>query len=165
MSMCKRYVAALMSFLMEGVSGVILDILCVWAVKTTFICLLQIKHFKLPISGLFFQSMTVVSGSLGGHSQGLQLYDLSIDIYSRFIYWTSEVTNVVNVTRIDGSRVGVVLRGEHDKPRAIVVNPERGSVPLRPHTSNHHHYIIIIIRALSSGQSTEKSQELFSSFD
>uniref|UniRef100_A0A3P8UDB5 Low density lipoprotein receptor-related protein 6 n=1 Tax=Amphiprion percula TaxID=161767 RepID=A0A3P8UDB5_AMPPE len=61
-------------------------------------------------------------------NQGLQLYDLSIDIYSRFIYWTSEVTNVINVTRTDGSRVGVVLRGEHDKPRAIVVNPERGSV-------------------------------------
>lgn len=72
--------------------------------------------------------MTVVSSSLGGPSQGLQLYDLSIDIYSRFIYWTSEVTNVINVTRTDGSRVGVVLRGEHDKPRAIVVNPERGSV-------------------------------------
>uniref|UniRef100_A0A671WU01 Low density lipoprotein receptor-related protein 6 n=1 Tax=Sparus aurata TaxID=8175 RepID=A0A671WU01_SPAAU len=72
------------------------------------------------------QSMTVVSSSLGGPSQGLQLYDLSIDIYSRFIYWTSEVTNVINVTRTDGSRVGVVLRGEHDKPRAIVVNPERG---------------------------------------
>ncbi|XP_051275738.1 low-density lipoprotein receptor-related protein 6 isoform X2 [Dicentrarchus labrax] len=72
------------------------------------------------------QSMTVVSSSLGGPNQGLQLYDLSIDIYSRFIYWTSEVTNVINVTRTDGSRVGVVLRGEHDKPRAIVVNPERG---------------------------------------
>lgn len=70
--------------------------------------------------------MTVVSGSLGGHGQGLQLYDLSIDIYSRFIYWTSEVTNAINVTRIDGGRVGVVLRGEQDKPRAIVVNPERG---------------------------------------
>lgn len=72
------------------------------------------------------QSMTVVSSSVGGPSQGLQLYDLSIDIYSRFIYWTSEVTNVINVTRTDGSRVGVVLRGEHDKPRAIVVNPEIG---------------------------------------
>uniref|UniRef100_A0A3B4ZE76 Low density lipoprotein receptor-related protein 6 n=1 Tax=Stegastes partitus TaxID=144197 RepID=A0A3B4ZE76_9TELE len=70
-------------------------------------------------------SMTVVSSSLSGPNQGLQLYDLSIDIYSRFIYWTSEVTNVINVTRTDGSRVGVVLRGEHDKPRAIVVNPER----------------------------------------
>ncbi|KAM4615156.1 low-density lipoprotein receptor-related protein 6 isoform 1-T1 [Polymixia lowei] len=72
------------------------------------------------------QSMTVVSSSVGGHNVGLQPYDLSIDIYSRFIYWTSEVTNVINVTRTDGSRVGVVLRGEHDKPRAIVVNPERG---------------------------------------
>lgn len=70
----------------------------------------------------------MVASSLVGPAQGLQLYDLSIDIYSRFIYWTSEVTNVINVTRTDGSRVGVVLRGEHDKPRAIVVNPERGSV-------------------------------------
>uniref|UniRef100_A0AAR2JRQ2 EGF-like domain-containing protein n=1 Tax=Pygocentrus nattereri TaxID=42514 RepID=A0AAR2JRQ2_PYGNA len=65
-----------------------------------------------------------------GNQTGVQSptwpYDLSIDIYSRFIYWTSEVTNVINVTRTDGTRVGVVLRGEHDKPRAIVVNPERG---------------------------------------
>lgn len=75
--------------------------------------------------------MTVVSGLVAGPGAGLQLYDLSIDIYSRFIYWTSEVTNVINVTRTDGSRVGVVLRGEHDKPRAIVVNPERGSVASR----------------------------------
>lgn len=74
--------------------------------------------------------MTVVSSSVGGPNVGLQPYDLSIDIYSRFIYWTSEVTNVINVTRTDGSRVGVVLRGENDKPRAIVVNPERGSVPV-----------------------------------
>lgn len=74
---------------------------------------------------------------MGGPGTGLQLYDLSIDIYSRFIYWTSEVTNVINVTRTDGSRVGVVLRGEHDKPRAIVVNPERGSVVLQdPHATS-----------------------------
>ncbi|KAK5877157.1 hypothetical protein CesoFtcFv8_026431 [Champsocephalus esox] len=79
------------------------------------------------------QSMTVVSSLLQGPGSGsgpggsgLQIYDLSIDVFSRFIYWTSEVTNVINVTRTDGSRVGVVLRGEHDKPRAIVVNPERG---------------------------------------
>ena len=70
--------------------------------------------------------MTVVSNSLGGHNLSLQPFELSIDIYSRFIYWTSEVTKVINVTRTDGTRVGVVLRGELDKPRAIVVNPERG---------------------------------------
>ena len=72
--------------------------------------------------------MTVVWSQVGGPNLGLQPFDLSIDIYSRFIYWTSEVTNVINVTRTDGSRVGVVLRGEHDRPRAIVVNPERGLV-------------------------------------
>uniref|UniRef100_A0AAY4EDX2 EGF-like domain-containing protein n=1 Tax=Denticeps clupeoides TaxID=299321 RepID=A0AAY4EDX2_9TELE len=72
------------------------------------------------------QSMTVVSNALGGPNIGLQPFDLSIDIYSRYIYWTSEFTNVINVTRLDGTRVGVVLRGEHDRPRAIVVNPERG---------------------------------------
>ncbi|XP_036005151.1 low-density lipoprotein receptor-related protein 6 [Fundulus heteroclitus] len=72
------------------------------------------------------QSVTVVSSSMLGPGPGLQLYDLSIDVYSRFIYWTSEVTNVINVTRTDGTRVGVVLRGESDRPRAIVVNPERG---------------------------------------
>lgn len=81
--------------------------------------------------------MTVVSSAVSSPGTGLQLYDLSIDIYSRFIYWTSEVTNVINVTRTDGSRVGVVLRGEHDKPRAIVVNPERGSVGTRTSTSTH----------------------------
>lgn len=81
----------------------------------------------------------MVWSPLAGPAQGLQLYDLSIDIFSRFIYWTSEVTNVINVTRTDGSRVGVVLRGEHDKPRAIVVNPERGSEPHNtPRTTQNH---------------------------
>lgn len=70
--------------------------------------------------------MTVVSSSSGSPNLLLQPFDLSIDIYSRYIYWTSEVTNVINVTGTDGRRVGVVLRGDHDKPRAIVVNPERG---------------------------------------
>uniref|UniRef100_A0A3B3Q1Q7 Low density lipoprotein receptor-related protein 6 n=1 Tax=Paramormyrops kingsleyae TaxID=1676925 RepID=A0A3B3Q1Q7_9TELE len=72
------------------------------------------------------QSMTVVSSSSGSPNLLLQPFDLSIDIYSRYIYWTSEVTNVINVTGTDGRRVGVVLRGDHDKPRAVVVNPERG---------------------------------------
>ncbi|XP_015208455.1 low-density lipoprotein receptor-related protein 6 isoform X1 [Lepisosteus oculatus] len=72
------------------------------------------------------QSMTVVSSAVTSHGLGMQPHDLSIDIYSRFIYWTNEITNVINVTRTDGRRVGVVLRGEQDRPRAIVVNPERG---------------------------------------
>lgn len=58
----------------------------------------------------------------------IQPYDLSIDIYSRYIYWTCEATNVINVTRLDGRSIGVVLKGEQDRPRAIVVNPEKGYV-------------------------------------
>lgn len=58
----------------------------------------------------------------------MQPYDLSIDIYSRYIYWTCEATNVINVTRLDGRPMGVVLKGDQDRPRAIVVNPEKGYV-------------------------------------
>lgn len=41
---------------------------------------------------------------------------------------TCEATNVINVTRLDGRSIGVVLKGEQDRPRAIVVNPEKGYV-------------------------------------
>ncbi|XP_043944066.1 low-density lipoprotein receptor-related protein 6 [Protopterus annectens] len=72
------------------------------------------------------QSFTVVASSVPSHNLDMQLYDLSIDFFSRYIYWTCEATNVINVTKLDGKPVGVVLRGEQDRPRAIVVNPERG---------------------------------------
>ncbi|XP_041111230.1 low-density lipoprotein receptor-related protein 6 isoform X2 [Polyodon spathula] len=72
------------------------------------------------------QSFTVVASPVPNQNLDMQPYDLSIDIYSRFIYWTCEATNVINVTRIDGRPVGIVIRGEQDKPRAIVVHPEKG---------------------------------------
>uniref|UniRef100_A0A8C9P8W0 Low-density lipoprotein receptor-related protein 5 n=1 Tax=Spermophilus dauricus TaxID=99837 RepID=A0A8C9P8W0_SPEDA len=65
-----------------------------------------------------------------GQSQNLspdrQPHDLSIDIYSRMLFWTCEATNTINVHRLDGDAMGVVLRGERDRPRAIAVNAERG---------------------------------------
>lgn len=72
------------------------------------------------------QNITVVSNTNTNQNLDMQPYDMSIDIYSRFIYWTCEATNVINVTRMDGRAVGVVLRGDQDRPRAILVNPERG---------------------------------------
>lgn len=72
------------------------------------------------------QSFTVVTSALPNQNIDMQAYDLSIDIYSRYIYWTCEATNVINVMRLDGKPIGVVLDGEQDRPRAIVVNPERG---------------------------------------
>lgn len=55
-----------------------------------------------------------------------QLHDLSLDIYSRHLYWTCETTNTINVQRMDGHSVGVVLKDDTDKPRAVVVNAEKG---------------------------------------
>ncbi|XP_075584012.1 low-density lipoprotein receptor-related protein 6 isoform X6 [Pelecanus crispus] len=72
------------------------------------------------------QSLTVVTSSVPNQNLDMQPYDLSIDIYSRYIYWTCEATNVINVTRLDGRPMGVVLKGDQDRPRAIVVNPEKG---------------------------------------
>ncbi|KAL7976342.1 hypothetical protein Chor_002561 [Crotalus horridus] len=72
------------------------------------------------------QSFTVVMSPVPNQNPDIQPYDLSIDIYSRYIYWTCEATNVINVTRLDGRLMGVVLKGEQDRPRAIVVNPEKG---------------------------------------
>ncbi|KAL6038747.1 hypothetical protein STEG23_008240, partial [Scotinomys teguina] len=72
------------------------------------------------------QGFTVVVSSVPNQNLEIQPYDLSIDIYSRYIYWTCEATNVIDVTRLDGRSIGVVLKGEQDRPRAIVVNPEKG---------------------------------------
>ncbi|XP_070804167.1 low-density lipoprotein receptor-related protein 6 isoform X3 [Pituophis catenifer annectens] len=72
------------------------------------------------------QSSTIVMSPVPNQNLDIQPYDLSIDIYSRYIYWTCEATNVINVTRLDGRLMGVVLKNEQDRPRAIVVNPEKG---------------------------------------
>lgn len=55
-----------------------------------------------------------------------QPHDLSLDIFGRALFWTCEATNTINVHRLDGAALGVVLRGDRDKPRAIAVNAERG---------------------------------------
>ncbi|XP_048829271.1 LOW QUALITY PROTEIN: low-density lipoprotein receptor-related protein 5 [Brienomyrus brachyistius] len=62
------------------------------------------------------------------HQQSMEKmpHDLSLDPYSRMIYWTCEATNTINIQELAGPSVGVVLRDEQDKPRAIVVNAERG---------------------------------------
>ncbi|XP_062917915.1 low-density lipoprotein receptor-related protein 5-like isoform X1 [Mobula hypostoma] len=72
------------------------------------------------------QAFVVVSGPNQSQNPDIQPHDLSLDIYSRTVYWTCETSNTVNVNRLDGKPIGIVLRGEHDRPRAIVVNAERG---------------------------------------
>ncbi|XP_054682744.1 low-density lipoprotein receptor-related protein 5 isoform X3 [Grus americana] len=72
------------------------------------------------------QPFTVMSTPNQSQNPEKQPHDLSIDIYSHTLYWTCEATNSVNVHRLNGESIGMVLRGDHDKPRAIVVNAERG---------------------------------------
>lgn len=55
-----------------------------------------------------------------------QPHDLSLDSYSRTVYWTCESTNTINIHRMDGDVIGEVLKDNVDKPRAIVVNAEKG---------------------------------------
>lgn len=55
-----------------------------------------------------------------------QLHDLSLDPYSRHIYWTCETTNSINIQKMNGHTVGVVLKDDTNKPRAIVVNAAKG---------------------------------------
>uniref|UniRef100_A0AAY4BQ39 EGF-like domain-containing protein n=1 Tax=Denticeps clupeoides TaxID=299321 RepID=A0AAY4BQ39_9TELE len=55
-----------------------------------------------------------------------QPHDLSLDPFSRTVYWTCETSNTINIQRMDGRAVGVVLRDDVNKPRAIVVNAEKG---------------------------------------
>uniref|UniRef100_W5KCE8 Low density lipoprotein receptor-related protein 5 n=1 Tax=Astyanax mexicanus TaxID=7994 RepID=W5KCE8_ASTMX len=71
------------------------------------------------------QAATVVSP--GPTQQTKQPYDLSLDPFSRTVYWTCETTNTINIQRMDGQTVGEVLRDDLDKPRAILVNGEKGS--------------------------------------
>lgn len=70
------------------------------------------------------QASTVVSST--AQLVDNQIHDLSLDPYSRHIYWTCETTNTINVQRMDGHIVGVVVKDDTDKPRAIVTNAEKG---------------------------------------
>lgn len=68
-------------------------------------------------------AVTVNSNSQSADSQ---IHDLSLDAYSRHLYWTCETTNTINVQKMSGQNVGVVLKDDANKPRAIVVSAERG---------------------------------------
>ncbi|KAL7885278.1 hypothetical protein AOLI_G00055730 [Acnodon oligacanthus] len=70
------------------------------------------------------QVATVVSPS--PNQQLKQPHDLSLDPFSRTVYWTCENTNTINIQRMDGQALGEVLKDDLDKPRAIVVNAEKG---------------------------------------
>ncbi|XP_029697135.1 low-density lipoprotein receptor-related protein 5 isoform X2 [Takifugu rubripes] len=71
---------------------------------------------------------TTSSVTVNANSQSAdgQIHDLSLDPYSRHIYWTCETTNTINIQKMSGQHVGVVLKDDANKPRAIVVSAEKG---------------------------------------
>lgn len=58
--------------------------------------------------------------------ESLHPYDMALDPYSRVIYWTCALHNVINVTRLDGRPVGVVVSGDNQTPRSIALHPLKG---------------------------------------
>lgn len=55
-------------------------------------------------------------------------YDIDIDPFSRHIYWSDQMHNVINVTRMDSTKIGVVVNGPQQKPRSIALAPIKGYV-------------------------------------
>ncbi len=69
------------------------------------------------------------SGTVVPNPQPQDLFqpvDIAIDPYSRHIYWSDSLNNVINVTRLDMQAVGVIVDGPHQKPRSIALAPQKG---------------------------------------
>ena len=52
--------------------------------------------------------------------------DMAIDPYSRLLFWTCDNQTAINVTRLDGTPVGLVISRKDQKPRLLALMPEKG---------------------------------------
>lgn len=53
-------------------------------------------------------------------------FDLALDPLGRLLFWSCSMNDAINVTRLDSdSTLGVVVKGEGEKPRNIAVHPEK----------------------------------------
>lgn len=87
-----------------------------------------IRKTSFDKSHSIFQASVVISNP--GSSDNLHPYDLALDPFSRHLYWTDALNNVINVTRMDAPHesIGIVMKGSHQKPRSIALAPEKGYV-------------------------------------
>lgn len=53
-------------------------------------------------------------------------YDLDIEPFSRLLFWTCSKTNVISILRLNLTSVGVVVRGDGERPRSIAIDPING---------------------------------------
>ena len=56
-------------------------------------------------------------------------YDLALNAPEGLLYWSDAEQNVINVMRLDGSKVGVIVSGGGgQKPRSIALAVDKGLV-------------------------------------
>lgn len=61
----------------------------------------------------------VVAGSFG------HPFDLALDPIGRLLFWSCEINNVINITKIDNNlNLGIIVKGEGEKPRYLAIHPE-----------------------------------------
>lgn len=51
---------------------------------------------------------------------------MAIDPYSRRLFWSDMDSNVINVTTLDGTAIGIILRENEYRLQAITINPDKG---------------------------------------
>ncbi|XP_013773894.1 low-density lipoprotein receptor-related protein 6-like [Limulus polyphemus] len=75
-----------------------------------------------------FENGTMISTIVAYSKNSLCPDDIVIDPYSRLLYLSCTEKNMssINVTRLDGTPVGVLITGENQKPRALALHFTRG---------------------------------------
>ena len=103
------------------------DVSCLFKMNSTLLDNLFFISFKFQIKIFWHASLQAAVVIHNPQSQDLyNPYDIAIDSFSRHLYWSDSMNNVINVTRLDMRAVGVVIKGSHQKPRSIALAPEKG---------------------------------------
>ncbi|XP_023239238.1 low-density lipoprotein receptor-related protein 6-like [Centruroides sculpturatus] len=69
--------------------------------------------------------MSVVVQSL---NELIHPIDMAIEPYSRSLYWSCARHNVINVTKLNGKAIGIIISGDDQKPRHIAIHPNKGLI-------------------------------------
>ncbi|XP_013065627.2 low-density lipoprotein receptor-related protein 6-like [Biomphalaria glabrata] len=78
-----------------------------------------------------YDNGTKISTFVTDSENVFQPYDIAIDPYARTLYWTCQVKDVINVTRIGNVSIpiGVIMPSSPSfKPRSLVLYPEKGKL-------------------------------------
>lgn len=55
-------------------------------------------------------------------------FDMAIEPYSRSLYWSCAQNDVINVTKLNGKPIGIIISAEDQKPRHIVIHQNKGLI-------------------------------------